>query len=292
MSADGDGVGLGINSSNFGKSKAVAIRLHELGYNANVAATVGNTKLLKSYAKDRNIKNLDTAVNYLFSKGGINYNSLSNCYNCSPYGDNVTYLNSGVRNLQLNNSTQSSLLTNYVNNEHINSYVRHYGMLQNGVMPLPVNPTELTEQVNANWANTNIPGRSADYLHYASTGNRSISFSLKLHVDLGEIIQVNNNGSTYRSGVDIESFVNFMQALCYPNYSGSGILPPVCKLVIEDVIDARVVFNSVSITKSGPMRKYTGGNRAGNKTYTLYDCNFSIVEMPTKVLTADNIRNR
>ena len=165
-------------------------------------------------------------------------------------------------------------------------------MLQNGVMPLPVNPTELTEQVNANWANTNIPGRSADYLHYASTGNRSISFSLKLHVDLGEIIQVNNNGSTYRSGVDIESFVNFMQALCYPNYSGSGILPPVCKLVIEDVIDARVVFNSVGITKSGPMRKYTGGTRAGNKTYTLYDCNFSIVEMPTKVLTADNIRNR
>ena len=84
MSADGDGVGLGINSSNFGKSKAVAIRLHELGYNANVAATVGNTKLLKSYAKDRNIKNLDTAVKHLFSKGGINYNSLSNCYNCSP----------------------------------------------------------------------------------------------------------------------------------------------------------------------------------------------------------------
>ena len=53
-----------------------------------------------------------------------------------------------------------------------------------------------------------------------------------------------------------------------------------------------MVFNSVSITKSGPMRKYTGGNRAGNKTYTLYDCSFSIVEMPTKVLTADSIRNR
>ena len=68
MAADGDGVGLGINNSNFGKSKAVAIRLHELGYNANVATTVGNKKLLKSYAKDRNIKNLDTEVNYLFSR--------------------------------------------------------------------------------------------------------------------------------------------------------------------------------------------------------------------------------
>ena len=45
MSADGDGVGLGINSSNFGKSKAVAIRLHELGYNADVATTAGNKKL-------------------------------------------------------------------------------------------------------------------------------------------------------------------------------------------------------------------------------------------------------
>lgn len=278
------------NTTMIEAQKTLQMRMAETGYSFCLKKAEQNTAQLKQYQTDRNIPTSGitaATVGTLFGKGGVNYESITNFYSCSPYGDNVTYLNCSQSDITV--GRENNTLTEF--NENINSYVRHYGMLNNGIMPLPVNPTEVTEQVTSNWASTTIPGRSADYLHYTNNNNRSINFSLKLHVDMGEIVQVGQNGS-YRSGIDIESFVNFLQALCYPNYSGSGILPPVCKLVIENVIDARVVFNSVGITKSGPMRKYISGNRSGQKSYTIYDCNVSVIEMPTKILTADSMRNR
>ena len=113
---------------------------------------------------------------------------------------------------------------------------------------------------------------------------------MKLHVDLGEIMILSGGGYS-KSGIDIEDFINFMQSLCYPIYNCSGIKPPVCRLVIEDVINARVIFNSVSITKSGPMRKYLSGERAGQTSYVMYDCSFSVMELPERTLNARIVKN-
>ena len=223
----------------------------------------------------------------LFGTNIIRFNEYmtpTNYINMTPFGRNCTYIDSikeDIRTIQTNGEK-------LYENININSYVQHLALGE--TMPLPVNPTELTEQVGAEWSPTAIPGRSSAFYHYTGTSNRVINYSMKLHVDLGEIMILSGDKYT-KSGIDIEDFINFMQSLCYPIYNCSGIKPPVCRLVIEDVINARVVFNSVSITKSGPMRKYLSGERAGQTSYVMYDCSFSVMELPERTLNARIVKN-
>ena len=217
-------------------------------------------------------------------KGRQQYLTQSSYINMTPFGRNTTFINSLKEDIK---TIQKSAEKLYENTK-VNSYVQHLALGE--TMPLPVNPTELTEQVAAEWSATAIPGRSSSFYHYTGTNNRQINYSMKLHVDLGEIVVL--SGTNYsKSGIDIEDFTNFMQALCYPVYNCSGIKPPVCRLVIEDVINARVIFNSVSITKSGPMRKYLSGQRAGQTSYVMYDCSFGVMELPERTLNARIVKN-
>lgn len=223
----------------------------------------------------------------LFGTNIIRFNEYmtpTNYINMTPFGRNCTYIDSikeDIRTIQTNGEK-------LYENININSYVQHLALGE--TMPLPVNPTELTEQVGAEWSPTAIPGRSSAFYHYTGTSNRVINYCMKLHVDLGEIMILSGGGYS-KSGIDIEDFINFMQSLCYPIYNCSGIKPPVCRLVIEDVINARVIFNSVSITKSGPMRKYLSGERAGQTSYVMYDCSFSVMELPERTLNARIVKN-
>ena len=223
----------------------------------------------------------------LFGTNIIRFNEYmtpTNYINMTPFGRNCTYIDSikeDIRTIQTNGEK-------LYENINITSYVQHLALGE--TMPLPVNPTELTEQVGAEWSPTAIPGRSSAFYHYTGTSNRVINYSMKLHVDLGEIMILSGGGYS-KSGIDIEDFINFMQSLCYPIYNCSGIKPPVCRLVIEDVINARVIFTSVSITKSGPMRKYLSGERAGQTSYVMYDCSFSVMELPERTLNARIVKN-
>lgn len=217
---------------------------------------------------------------------GKNYRNISSVISTTPFGSNITYLQSTTEDIQAVEKT----LSTYSNLLEINSYITHLG---SGVtMQLPVNPTEISEQISSDWASTQIPGRSSTLMHYNTTSNKSISFSMKLHSDMNEIVLLSQGGSNIRTGIDIEDFVAFLQSLCYPNYSGSGISPPVCKLVIEDVINTRVIVTAVNVTKSGPLRKYVGGKRSGKKSFVLYDVSLSITELPEKVLNANNVSER
>ena len=223
----------------------------------------------------------------LFGTNIIRFNEYmtpTNYINMTPFGRNCTYIDSIKDDIRTIKTNGEKLYENI----NINSYVQHLALGE--TMPLPVNPTELTEQVGAEWSPTAIPGRSSAFYHYTGTSNRVINYSMKLHVDLGEIMILSGGGYS-KSGIDIEDFINFMQSLCYPIYNCSGIKPPVCRLVIEDVINARVIFNSVSITKSGPMRKYLSGERAGQTSYVMYDCSFSVMELPERTLNARIVKN-
>lgn len=175
------------------------------------------------------------------------------------------------------------------------SYITN--LATNKTMALPVNPTELTQQLSVSWATTQIPGRSSGFLHYTGTENRSFNFSLKLHVDMSQIVipdfSLSSSGLQYNLGsvtytdIDIEDFIDFLTSLAYPEYAGMYIRPPLCKLVIEDEINTRVVVQGVNTTKSGPMKTHL--NRKTNSSKFLFavkDVSLSFIEYPEHILTS------
>lgn len=184
------------------------------------------------------------------------------------------------------------------NIDTVGSFIAHIGSQR--WMPLPVNPTQITKQSTSRWEPTQIPGRSSSFYHYAGTANSTYSFSLKLHTDMNQIVipksvagvgQLIPSTNYEETGISIESFVNFVESLTLPRYTASIIRPPLCKIVIENVLNIRCFLNSYSIVYDGPMRKYVGGSSKGKIGYTMYEISFLITEIPNTVVDAINILN-
>lgn len=161
-------------------------------------------------------------------------------------------------------------------NNVIPCYIIHLGAQK--WMPLPMYPEQVSEGVSASWSTTSIPGRAADYYTYTGTGNRSISFNLRLHYDL-----LTAWGSTADKKYYMTQILNFLKACVYPHYTASNINVPVCILKLSDSFKLRGVFTSVNITHQLPMRLVTKHFKPDSKLnlYTYYDVTCSFVEVPT-----------
>ena len=182
----------------------------------------------------------------------------------------------------------------------VGSYITN--LANNTTMALPVNPTELSQAIQVSWASTQIPGRSSAFLHYTGTENRSFNFSLKLHLDMSQIVIPDyslsssglyyNQGATTYTDIDIEEFLAFLNSLAYPEYDGTYIRPPLCKLVIEDEINTRVVVQHVNTTKSGPMKTHLNYRTGSSKyLFAIKEVSLSFVEYPEQVLTASGVKH-
>lgn len=103
-------------------------------------------------------------------------------------------------------------------------------------IPLVTAPESLGESISANYNEQDILARSAPMIAYTSTGARKVTISMKLHEDV------------LPSGYNINSYINSLKSLVYPEYSGSGNLtPPSAKLMMGTSLNVIGVVNSVEV---------------------------------------------
>ena len=95
----------------------------------------------------------------------------------------------------------------------------------------------------------NIIGRSSPVKSYSGGGERTVGFTLSLHRDLFE------GGSEKAVSDAYQKALDFFDALNYPKYTGSGVVPPqaYCKIMKTTNIKGYV---SVGFTFKKPIDRY------------------------------------
>ena len=162
-------------------------------------------------------------------------------------------------------------------NQIVSCYIVHIGAQK--WMPLPIYPESVSEGLTANWSSTSIPGRAADYYTYTGTGNRSISFNLKLHYDI-----LSSWGNFGKGQYQMTQIINFLKACVYPHYTASNINVPVCIVKLSDSFKMRGIFTSITVNHQLPMRlitKHYSSDKAKLNLYTYYDVSCQFIEVPT-----------
>lgn len=277
---------------------SIQIRLQELNYNLG---STGVDSIFGLSTKDAIIKyQKDNQLSQSGIVDKITWDSLWSKYGGKelPSDTSDSYYtvvsNSNTGSTTVNLSTVNTTATRTI--DTVGSFIAHLGSQR--WMPLPVNPTQVSQQSAAQWESTQIPGRSSSFYHYTGTSNTTFTFALKLHTDMNQIVIPKGlnapgtllNSSNYaETGISIESFINFVESLTLPKYTSSIIRPPLCRIVIENVFNIRCFIGSYSITYDGPMRRYVGGTHKGKIGYTLYDVSFNVTEVPNTVVDAMSI---
>lgn len=150
-------------------------------------------------------------------------------------------------------------------------------------IPLPVIPESVSKSVSANWNDTTIIGRSASYRSYNGTSNRTVNFNLKFHMDLLEELTYDT------TKLDLTRITDYLESLCYPEYSNSAIKPPVCILKLADVIKIRGTCDSVTVSYQLPIKTMVKGKYKGKLTYSQCDVSLQFTEVPVVAPTASGI---
>ena len=106
-------------------------------------------------------------------------------------------------------------------------------------------PEELSETKAADWPSVPIIGRAEPYKVYASSGSRLFTFTLGFFASVDEADQGTEEG--------VMSSVRFLRSLVYPDeIQGVVTPPPLCRLIVGDTINSRVITTNVIITYKGP----------------------------------------
>ena len=107
-------------------------------------------------------------------------------------------------------------------------------------------PEMIVDVKAANWADIPTIGRSEPIKTYAHSGPRQIVIPLVFaaSVDAGD------DGTPE----DVKRNVDFCQSLVYPQATQSGLIlyPPVCVLIVGDMIESRGVVRQVGSRYTGP----------------------------------------
>lgn len=125
-------------------------------------------------------------------------------------------------------------------------------------------PTEISDSKLANWTPTTILGRSEPIQGYSDSGPRTVSFSLEFaaSVDQGDqsvpLVKLDEPGTNVEFSPTnyVLEAVAWLQSLVYPDYDDtvSGLVkpPPVCVLIIGELIRMRCICKDVNVSWRGP----------------------------------------
>ena len=109
------------------------------------------------------------------------------------------------------------------------SYILVYNVANMNTFKIPIvlSPSNVSESISATYDSQTAPGRSAPVISYSSTGARTLSFSMRVSMDM----------LPKGYGKNIDLYINSLKSLLYPDYSVSGgvIRPPHCKVVIGSI---------------------------------------------------------
>lgn len=142
----------------------------------------------------------------------------------------------------------------------VTCFVRN--MLTQDIIYFKAPPDSISETFSASFDPTEVRGRSAPYYGYAGNDARSVSYSVTLLEDV--------LGDAYMSTI------NKLRALVYPEYSGSLVIPPCCKIQLGDMVKASstnvFIVNSVGVEWSGVFLE-------GSNHYSQAEISFDLTEV-------------
>ena len=145
---------------------------------------------------------------------------------------------------------------------------------------LPQYPDSISDQMNSNFAQTQVLSRTAPIFSYVNSGPRTVQVDLDLHRDL--IKEINMNGASnlkIEVGEDyIETIVKRIQAIAVPKFSASSktITPPMVAVKFgKDVFIKGVVIGGVTVEYHAPIIQSIEGSGAKyaqvNIAFTVYE---------------------
>ena len=154
--------------------------------------------------------------------------------------------------------------------------------INNTRIDLPVTPTEVSDEVQAQYDSVSVRGRSVSYLGYRATTDRKVSFSIKVY---DGVFPVSENG---KSDTLLE-FVHKLKALEYPLYSeeSNPVVPPNCYVNLYSGLKFEAVCTSVSVNWGLPIK----GGVMDNKSYAYASISLSFIASSKTPYSVTDIEN-
>lgn len=175
---------------------------------------------------------------------------------------------------------------------------------QEYLIELPLYPDEVTETISTNWSKQKILGRSSEIAAYAGTDLKTVNFSFDLHRDFltgsysapaSKIKDaLSGTSKSQIAGHQVQSdsgpfgtrswYVNMnkmLQMSCYPQYLGSGMIPPTTYFIFGQMI-LKGFVDSYSTTWKKPILNTFYGWNSVQLTMSCY---------PDSIITAHDFIN-
>lgn len=124
---------------------------------------------------------------------------------------------------------------------------------------LPTYPDSVTDSMSSTFTPTTALGRTAPVYTYSSSGPRTVQISLKLHRDMMDMVNTNNESISldYVSGEDyIDNMIKALQSIALPKYNLNNqyVEPPLVAIKLGSEIFIRgVVSNGIGVTYTKPI---------------------------------------
>ena len=150
------------------------------------------------------------------------------------------------------------------------------------LIEMPLYPEQVTEQIIPQWSTENVLGRSSPISAYAGTSLKTVIFSLDLHRDLltgsfshstatlqsigGSLShqaagwQKQSTGGPFDTRSWYTSMNKMLQAACYPQYTSSGLIPPITYFVFGQMILKGYVTSYSTTWKKPILNTFYGYN--------------------------------
>lgn len=175
-----------------------------------------------------------------------------------------------------NQLSQSAQATTMHSLSMIDNYIYLYHT--NTVIVLPTYPETVTDSMGANFSTTTPLGRSAPIYSYASSGPRTVGFSLNLHRDMMNAVNYQTSNANVAIGDDyVDTMINQLQAMAVPKYSATEkmVNPPIIAVRLgDDIFCKGVITGSVQCTYGLPIIEINGKNK-----YAQCTVSFSVSEI-------------
>lgn len=161
-------------------------------------------------------------------------------------------------------------------------------IIGNTLIYMPCWPESVQDGASAEYDQPTVLGRSAPYVIYTRTGERSIDFTFKLHREmldtpvamLTEDIIKNPNSVASRAN-EIDTIVRLIESAVYPNYDGT-VAAVRTQVKIGNTLYISGVMTSQSVNWYGPI--------GTDHKYKQCDINFSVLEVTDNPKSHEQIK--